>query len=65
MTPIPLSLTPDQAIVLLGLLASSRMASQPSSELRLLQGIEQQLERLLLKTLEPEHAAAVSRVNAA
>lgn len=62
MTPIALSLTPDQAVVLLGLLASSRTASEPRSEQRLLQQIEQQLERLLLETVEPGN---IARVNAA
>lgn len=57
MTPIDLSLTPDQAVVLLGLLASNRMASEPSSEQRLLHEIEQQLERQLLETQRPEKAA--------
>lgn len=62
MTPIALTLTPDQAVVLLGLLASSRMTSEPRSEQRLLQQIEQQVERLLLETVEP---ANVARANAA
>jgi hypothetical protein len=65
MTPIELSLTPDQAVVLLGLLASSRMTSEPSWEQRLLQEIEQQVEHQLLDTVEPETAPTVSRVNAA
>lgn len=52
-TPITLSLTPEQAVVLLGLLASNRMVSESSSEQRLLQNVEQELEKLLLETLEP------------
>ena len=57
MSPIPLSLTPEQAVVLLGLLASNRVASEPSSEQRALQAIEQQLERRLLEPLDSESAA--------
>ena len=57
MTPIALSLTPEQALVLLGLLASNRMASEPSSEQRLLQQVEEQLVRHLLETVEPKNAA--------
>lgn len=67
MQSIPLTLTPEQAVVLLGLLASSRMNSEPSSEQRLLQEIEQQLERQLLKPAESGAfaAALLTRENAA
>lgn len=59
MTPISLTLTAEQSVVLLGLLASNRLASEPSSEQRVLGEIEQALERQLLEQLQPD------RVNAA
>lgn len=59
MQPIALPLTSEQAVVLLGLLASNRLASPPSSEQRALGEIEQALERQLLEQLQPD------RVNAA
>jgi hypothetical protein len=57
MQPIPLSLTPDQAVVLLGLLASSRLTSEHTSEQRLLWEIEAQLERQVLEHMQPDKAA--------
>jgi hypothetical protein len=70
MRTIPLTLTPEQAVVLLGLLASSRLTSEASSELRVLQEIEQQLERELLAPPPPSEsaefaAALLTRGNAA
>ena len=70
MSPIALSLTSEQAVVLLGLLASNRLASPPSAEQRLLSEIEQQLERELLApppaSESTEFAAAlITRDNAA
>jgi hypothetical protein len=70
MRTIPLTLTPEQAVVLLGLLASSRLTSEASSELRVLQQIEQELERELLALPPPSESsefvsALLTRGNAA
>ena len=70
MQSVVLSLTSEQAVVLLGLLASNRLASQPSSEQRVLHEIEHQLERELLSAPPPSEstefaAALLTRDNAA